>query len=213
MARVIVLGAGGHARVVIAALRRAGHDPLGLVDPTPLARPVAGLDWLGDDGVLARPEAEVLLIAAIGDGTIRRRLFERHRAAGWGFVTLVDPAAVVTERIALGEGAQVLAGAVLQPDCRIGANSIINSRAVIEHDGVVGDHAHIAPGAVLAGAVTIGEGALVGAGATVHPGIAIGAGAVVGLGAAVIAPVAPGETVVGVPARPLRRRGPEESQG
>lgn len=210
MARVIVLGAGGHARVVIAALRRAGHQPLGLITPAPLAAPVAGLDRLGGDDLLARPEPEILLAAGIGDGAIRRRLFEQARTRGWRFVTLVDPAAVITERVELGEGAQVIAGAVLQPDCRVGMDSIINSRAVIEHDSVIGAHAHIAPGAVLAGAVTIGDGAMVGAGATVRPGLVIGAGAVVGLGAAVIAAVAPNVVVAGVPARPLRRR-PQES--
>ncbi|MGE0254604.1 MAG: acetyltransferase [Alphaproteobacteria bacterium] len=194
---VIVLGAGGHARVVADALLARRVPVLGYADPArdkgspgPLDLPVLG----GDEAVLSRPAQEVRLaigVGSTGDAGPRRRLYERFVAAGYGIVAVLHPEAVVARGVVVGRGAQVMAGAVVQPGTTIGANVIVNTAASVDHDCRLGAHAHIAPGAVLCGDVTVGDGAHVGAGAVVRPGVAIGAGALVGMGIIVLADVPP----------------------
>jgi UDP-perosamine 4-acetyltransferase len=201
--RIVVLGAGGHARVVIDALQCAGADVSGIVAPAP-AEPVLGVTWLGtDESLLAGAERPRLAngIGSVDASPTRAALFDRFVAAGFTFVNVIHPSATVARSARLGAGVQILAGAVVQPGAILGTNVIVNTRASVDHDCVVGDHAHIAPGATVSGDVTIGTGAHVGAGATVLQGRAIGARAVVGAGAVVDRDVPAGVVVVGVPAR------------
>jgi sugar O-acyltransferase (sialic acid O-acetyltransferase NeuD family) len=200
-ADVIVLGAGGHARVVIDALRRAGFAVAGVCapelsagQPGPLGAPALG----GDGALDGVDRARYLLangIGSIGAPAVRQKVFETRKADGWRFVTLVHPAAVVGEDCALGEGAQVMAGAVLQPGVRLGRNTIVNTRAAVDHDCRLGDHVHVAPGVVLSGGVTVGSRSHLGTGAVVIQDIAIGDDVLVGAGAVVIRPVADGTRV------------------
>ena len=205
---VIVIGAGGHARVLVEALKRAAAEIVGCTDCNSAGQGRGlGIPLLGsDDAVVRFPSASVRLANGIGstrDGRVRREVFERFRSQGYRFAEVVHPSAVIAADAVLGEGVQVMAGAVVQPGCRIGVNAIINTRASVDHDCIIGDHVHIAPGAVLAGSVTVGTGAHVGTGATVIQGIAIGAAAIVAAGAVVTDDVAAATTVGGVPARPL----------
>jgi UDP-perosamine 4-acetyltransferase len=210
----VVLGGGGHARVLLDLIGRAGGlvakailDP----DPSLIGRMILGVPVVGDDAALdAFPPNRVLLVNGVGsvrDTGARRDLFLRCRDLGYRFATLVHPTAVLATGVALGEGAQVLAGAVVNTGARLGENCIVNTAAVVEHDCIVGAHVHVATGAVLAGGVTLGEGVHVGAGATVIQGITVGAGAVIGAGAVVVRHVAMGTTVLGVPARPRHPEG------
>ena len=213
--RVIGLGAGGHAKVVLEALRAAGgFEVVGLLDPRGalhgdelLGAPVLGGDELlrphYDDGV----RTVFIGLGGVADTRPRQELYERARAAGFTAARVVHPAAVVSGSARLGEGAQVLAAAVVGPDAEVGENAIVNTAAVVEHDCRVGAHAHVAPGATLASAVDVGAGAHVGAGATVLQGVRLGAACVVGAGAVVLQDVAAGAVVVGVPARALERDG------
>lgn len=203
---IVVLGAGGHARVVVEVLRRLGAEILGYAAPAPV-QPTAlpqGIRYLGDDEALDIPGSEVLFVNGLGSGnTLKHRieLFTSFVKSGFNFATLVHPSAVIAEDVILGQGAQVMAGAVLQPGCMVGDNAIINTRAVLDHDCSIGAHAHIAPGATLCGGVTVAEAVLVGVGACIRPAIAVGANSVVGAGAAVVSTVGEGKTVVGVPAK------------
>ena len=115
----------------------------------------------------------------------RRELFDRFVALGYTFPVISHASTVIASDASLGDGAQVMAGAIIQPAARLGRNVLVNSRAVVEHDCQVGDHSHIAPGAVLCGGVRVGEGAHVGAGAVVLGGDSVGDGAVVAAGAIV----------------------------
>lgn len=209
---VIVLGAGGHARVLIAALRRLNAVILGATDADPALKGQTVLDVpvLGDDTVLAAHAADAIrLVNGLGstDSTAARRaLYETFAKRGYRFASVVDPLALIAGPAEIGEGAQILAGAVLQPGTRIGANAIVNTRASVDHDCVVGAHAHIAPGATVSGGARIGEGAHIGTGASLIHNVRVGAGGIVGAGAAVIADVPDGATVVGVPARILKSK-------
>jgi len=206
---VIVIGGGGHGRVVIEALLRGGEEVLGVVDPD---RRVAallpkGVAWLGDDQVLAAhpPQSCALVIGIGGIGSARRRLvFERLSAAGYPFLTVRHPSAVVAEDVVLGQGCQVMAGAILQPGAQVGVNAIINTRAAVDHDCHIGDHAHVAPGAVLCGDVEIGSNTHLGAGAVVIQGVRIGSGCIVGAGSIVLRDV--GDSIIVYGRRRERRR-------
>jgi sugar O-acyltransferase (sialic acid O-acetyltransferase NeuD family) len=209
--RVVILGAGGHARVVLALLRATGATVAGCVAPDrPDSRWPREIAWLGnDDSLRSLGTKDVLLangIGSIDDCGPRRKAFEVARSAGFHFLTVCHPRATVEADVSLGEGAQVMAGAILQTGVRIGANAIINTGAIVDHDSLIGDHAHVAPGSRLSGGVTIGSAAHIGTGTIVIQGITIGNGAVVGAGAVVLADVADDSRVAGVPAAPLRSR-------
>lgn len=210
--RVIGLGAGGHAKVVIETLRAAGgHDVAGLLDPrrelwgtTVLGVPVLG----GDDELERQYDGVTRVFIGLGgaaDTRPRRRLYELARSHRFGVVSAVHPAATISPSARLGPGATVLAGAVVNADATLGEHVLVNTSAIVEHDCTVGSHAHVASGACLASGVDVGEGAHVGAGATVVQGVSIGVGAVVGAGAVVVRDVEPGTVVVGVPAGVLRK--------
>lgn len=205
----IVVGGGGHARVLIMALRQLRVDVVGVTDADPArhGESVADVPVLGGDDALADYDRSCVLlvngIGSTGDATPRRAAFARLRENGFRFASVVHPAAFCEEGGTLGEGVQVMAGAVVQTGTRIGANTIVNTRAAIDHDCLIGAHCHVAPGAVLAGGATVGRGSHIGAGATVIQEIAIGAGALVAAGSVVVEDVCPGVVVAGVPAREI----------
>lgn len=211
MTQLVLLGAGGHARVLIEALRRSGVAVSGFITDeieTCLGN-MAGVPRLGSDAeLMTRPPDGVLLIngvGTVGDPRRRRAVFEKFHAAGFAFSTVIHPSAVVAADTVIGEGAQIMAGAFVQPGVRIGTNAIINTGAIVDHDTVVGNHVHIAPGACLSGDVVVGASTHIGAGATVIQGIHIGPDALVAAGSVVVEDITEGAFVMGVPARAKQR--------
>jgi sugar O-acyltransferase (sialic acid O-acetyltransferase NeuD family) len=202
---IIILGAGGHAKVLFEILRLQGRRVLGVTSAESGSKSFCGVPVLGGDEALENINAnEVELVngvGAIGNPDLRKEIFERSKAAGFTFTTSIHPSAVIASDVEIGEGAQIMAGAVIQPSARIGMNSIINTRAGIDHDCQVGTHAHIAPGATLCGNVTVGDLSLVGAGATVLQGVKIGQRCIIGAGAMLRVDAADGTVLAGVPAR------------
>jgi sugar O-acyltransferase (sialic acid O-acetyltransferase NeuD family) len=201
---LVLLGAGGHARVLAALVRAAGHPVLGVCDPTLAADGIsrwADLDVLGDDGALERLQPDrVALVLGIGQqarGNLREQLYAAWRARGYDFPALVHPSAWIAPGVILGDGVQVMAGVVIQPGCAIGENSIINTMAGVDHDCRIGRDVHVAPGATLCGTVTVEDGAFIGAGATVIQGLRVGSRAVVGAGVTLLQDVAPTITILG----------------
>lgn len=200
---VAVLGGGGHAKVVISTLRSAGYDVWGVLDDDPekLGESLLGVEVVGRiDALRGRPA-----VIGVGSNAARRAIAARLPGQAW--VCAVHSTAEVDTSVRLGPGTIVFAGVVVQPDTVIGAHVIVNTGATVDHDCVLGDFVHIAPGCHVAGGVQIGEGAFLGIGSAVIPGIRIGAWATVGAGAVVVEDVPDGVTVVGVPARPLEKKG------
>jgi sugar O-acyltransferase (sialic acid O-acetyltransferase NeuD family) len=200
---VLVVGAGGHAKVVIATLQAAGREASAVVDDDPTWHGVSilGVPVVGPTSRLAGHAGEAVL--AIGANAVRQRLAAAHPEARWA--TVVHPSAVVHESVRLGPGTVVFAGAVLQPDVAVGAHAIVNTGATVDHDGRLGDYVHVAPGGHLSGGVTLGEGAFLGVGCACLPGVTVGAWTTVGGGGVVVRDLPPNVTAVGVPACPLAK--------
>lgn len=199
---VHVVGAGGHAKVVIATLQAAGVEVGGAWDDAVhrVGRTVLGVPVYGP--IEAAP-AEASLVVAIGSNAGRKAVAARLR--GRTFVSIVHPAAVVHPSATLGPGTVVFAGAVLQPEVRLGAHVIVNTGASVDHDCVLEDFVHVAPGVHLAGNVSLREGAFLGIGSSAVPGCEVGAWATVGAGGVVIKPIPGRATAVGCPARVIGR--------
>jgi len=204
---VIILGAGGHAKVLIDSLLADSTVIAGIVDPNPslAGTKILGVPVLGEEDIVKEyPPSEILLVNGLGSVGLpvnRQQLFVKIKTMGYDFATVVHPSAVVASDVILGEGAQVMAGAIIQPGCRIGVNSIINTRASVDHDCIIGAHVHISPGVTMSGGVTVGTCCHIGTGATAIQGISIGKGCLVAAGAVVTKDIADGVMVRGVPAQ------------
>jgi len=200
--------------MLIESLQLEGlHKPCAVLDADRClwGSKVLGVPVRGGDDQLSAVRRQgvkyfVVGVGSVSDNRPRRKMFEIARRLGLVPVTVVHPSATCSLRATIGPGAQLLPRCIVNGGARIGANAIINSGAIIEHDCVVGAHAHVATGAVLAGGVRVGPGAHVGAAAVVKQGIRIGAAAVVGAGSVVVKNVPAGSVVVGVPAKPMRKR-------
>lgn len=207
---IIVAGTGGHAGVVIAALRAlGGYDVVGLIERSgATVNEAHGVAVIGSDDTLNDIRARGIRTAAVGigsapDNTARMSVFKRLKAAGFDIPPLAHPRSWVAPGVSLTEGSQVMAGAFIQSSAVVGENVLINTGAIVEHDDRIGDHAHIATGVRLGGDVVIGECAFVGLGSCVLQSIHIGAGAVIGAGSVVIADIPAGTTYAGSPARQI----------
>jgi len=205
---LVLLGAGGHAKVLASLIQALGRPVAGVCDPALALQgaPVwRGLPVLGDDNALDPFDpSQVELVNGLGQlvgGAARERLFASMSARGFHFPALVHPAAWVDPTAHLATGVQVMAGVVVQADVRIGDNSILNTGARIDHDCVVGEHVHVAPGVTLCGAVHVGARAFLGAGSTVVQGIRLGDGSVAGAGTTVRHDLEAGQRWLGGPSR------------
>lgn len=198
---ITLIGAGGHASVVIDALLLRG---------TPVSDIRIRDGDIERDGstmmgvAIAWPEFSPLLKGkkvhfALGNCASRAKLLAVAQAMSCVLETIVHPEAIISPFAEIGPGTFAAAGSIVAPFAQVGTSVIINHGAVADHDCVIGDCTHIAPNATLGGGVTIGAGVLVGSGSTILPGINVGDGAIIGAGALVAKDVAPGELRIGIP--------------
>ena len=204
---VIVLGAGGHAKVVIEILQANGETVDYCVSGTHGPDTCAGVSVLeGDEHLpLLRQRGYGRAFVAIGSNASRQRMADVVRRVGFQLINAISAHAVISPSVRLGGGIAVMAGAVINAASVIEDLVIINTGATIDHDCHIGSGAHIGPQCALAGKVTVGEGTFLGTGAKAIPGIQIGRRGTVGAGAVLIRNIPDGAVAVGVPARVIRQ--------
>ncbi len=197
-----LLGASGHAKVIIDSLKASGKKISGLFDDNPEVKELLGYNVFGSfDPILFGDEE---LIISIGLNHIRKKIVEKlPDEIRYG--NAIHPSAIISDHASFGEGTVVMQGSVIQSSVSIGKHCIINTTASVDHDCLLEDYVHISPNATLCGAVSVGEGSQVGAGAVVIPGIKIGKWSLVAAGAVVMKDVPDNVLVLGNPARVVKR--------
>lgn len=207
--RLVVVGAGDHAKVILEVLRSmAKFEVVGFTDPGSSKRSVLGAPVLGGDEILPNLVAQGVRAAviALGANSLRERIGKNLLAMGFSLPVIVHPSACISPSARIGQGSVVMPGVIINALAEIGDLTIINTGAIVEHDNLIGPAAHIAPGVALAGRVRVGSRTLIGVGSVVRPDVSIGDDCIVGAGSAVVADVPSGVTVAGVPARTLVRK-------
>ncbi|MBQ7950407.1 MAG: acetyltransferase [Clostridia bacterium] len=199
---VIVVGAGGHAKVIADIVRKSGDNLIGFLDDhkEPGSAFFDGF-ILGDTESYGEyPDAQFII--AIGNNAIRETISKKMGDVS--FYTAIHPTAVIGEGVTIGEGSAVMANAVINADAAIGAHCIINTASVVEHDGKLASFVHVSPGAALAGTVSLGERAHIGIGAKIIQNLEICADVLVGAGGVVTTSITEPGTYVGVPVRKVK---------
>jgi sugar O-acyltransferase (sialic acid O-acetyltransferase NeuD family) len=204
--RLLILGAGGHGKVVgdCAHAANVWSEILFFDDRWPSLATCGPWRVMGVGAALAKQAGRGdSAIVAIGQAEPRLAWLNRLVDAGVEIATVIHPSAVVSRDANLGKGCVVVAGAVINIGSRLGAGCIVNTGATVDHDCELGDGVHICPGANLGGGVRVGERSWIGIGGSVRHEVRIGARVTVGAGAAVVSNVADDLTMVGVPAKPV----------
>ena len=209
MDKIVVIGGGGHAKVLVSVLKKLAWDVVGYTDPEERGV-ILGVPRLGDDAVLTdllrthgRCEA-IIGLGQIDTSPQRALLLERVEAMGFEVPVVVSPQAVVNDEVTLGPGTAVFDGAVVNSGTVTGRGCIVNTNSTLEHDCRLGDNVHVASGSTVSGGVTIGNNCMIGAGATVVQGVTICDDCLVGAGATVVRDIVVPGTYMGVPAERAR---------
>lgn len=190
--------------MVIAACQAAGRNVAAVLDDDKSKHGTQIMDVSVVGGISTLEQlSHCEVILAIGDNASRKKLESQIKQK---FATIVHPSAWVHESVQIDVGTVVMAGAVIQPDTKVGRHCIVNTRASIDHDSHIGDFAHIAPGVTLCGKVHVGEGSLVGVGACARPSTSIGDWCQIGAGAVVVSDIPSNSTAMGIPARATKSR-------
>jgi sugar O-acyltransferase (sialic acid O-acetyltransferase NeuD family) len=206
---VVIIGAGGHGRVVLDILRAEGkHNVVGFLDadPTLAGSTVGGLPVMGRVNNFPRLREQRVkgAIVAIGESRARRRYAQVILDNGLELISTRHPSATLSASASIGRNVVIAPGAIIGPEARVEDSAIINTASIIEHECVIGTGAHICPAAAMAGRVNVSPGAFIGLGSRIIQCLTIGEDAIVGAGAVVIADVPASATVVGVPARVVK---------
>ena len=205
--KLIIIGAGGHARVVVDAAREAGYLLLGIIDTDYRGQKeyILGCQVIGDFDALSNFDpAETVVAIAIGNN--QKRADYSHRVKGLGFLApkIIHPTAIISNQASISDGTFVNTGAIINAGAEISGNTIINSGVIIEHEVVIGKNCHICPGVKIGGRTKVGDNTVVGIGSSIIDYISVGYDVSIGAGSVIIHDVKSGSTVVGVPGKPIK---------
>jgi len=210
MRKIVIIGGGGHAKVLISVLKRIQEFAiLGYTDRKDNGT-ILGIPYLGTDhGLNVILSSNPSCSAAIGIGGVRiserrKEIVKELESIGFDLPPITSRSAIVNECVEIGKGTVVFDGAVINTGTVIGRYSILNTNSTVDHDCHIGDYVHIAPGVTISGDVRIGNNSLIGAGATIIQGITIADNCLIGAGAVVVDDCLTPGTYVGVPARRVK---------
>ncbi len=207
MKKIVIIGGGGHAKVIASILKKLNtFEVLGYTDTNDCGL-LLGFQYLGADTILSSLRTRysacsaVIGVGYLGKGNIREQIVERLGIFGFELPAIISPGALINEEVEVGDGTVIMDGAVINSGTRIGRYCIINTRASIDHDCTIGDLTHIAPGVVLSGGVNVGARTLIGVGASVVQYKNISESCIIGAGAVVVTDCLDNGTYLGVPAK------------
>ena len=196
---VIIIGAGGHAKVIADIIIKSGDRLIGFIDDNlPKDSMVINYPVLGKTEDIYKFGDTASFIIGIGNNYTRKQIAERHDIK-WH--TAIHPSAVISIDVDIGEGTAIMANAVINPSTKISRHCIINSGAVVEHDNTIADYVHVSPNASTGGTVNIGALTHIGIGAVVKNNISVSSECIVGAGAVVVKDIVDKGVYVGVPAK------------
>jgi len=204
--KTILIGSGGHARVVIDSLKKLKYDLIGIVDINynNIKEKILDVPVLGNLEILDKfNRQEISLHVSIGDCNIRNKVFHKLKKSDFSFQNIIDPDAIVSKFVIFGNSIFVNAGAILNAKVILKDNVIINTSAILEHEVEINSHSHIGPKALICGRSKIGSNTFIGAGATIIDKINIGSNCIIGAGSVVINDVGSFEKVAGNPAKKI----------
>ena len=203
---LIILGAGGHARVIIDVAEETDYRLKGIIDINYKNRQeeILGYPVLGDIDILNNFDPTKTGIAvAFGDCTQRTHYFFEMQKSGYLLPSLIHPTAIISKHAAIGVGVFINAGTIMNSKATVGDNTIINTGAIIEHEVTVGAHSHICPGVKIGGRVSIGDNTFIGIGTSIKNYVKVGDNVVIGAGSVVINNVESNSTIAGIPGKPI----------
>ena len=196
---MILIGASGHAKVIIDILEKQEVDVEFLVDANPNIKELQSYRVLHDSDYESSPSDE--LIISVGSNSTRKQLSsEISTKFGWA----IHPAAILGDDVSIGAGTVIMAGVVINSSSSIGNHCIVNTGATVDHDCIINDFVHISPNATLCGSIVLGEGTHIGAGATIIPNLNIGKWVTIGAGAVIIEDVPDFAVIVGNPGKIIK---------
>lgn len=201
MHNLIIIGAGGHARVIVDIATALGYNILGFLDDNTALNEFINLKRLGKIEDCNNHCNNAEFIIAIGNNAVRKSIVEKYNL---NFATLIHPTAVVSPYAKIGKGSVIMPLSVINANTHIGKHCIINTAAIVEHDNKIGDFSHISPNATLCGTVEIGDMCHIGAAATVINNTNICSNCTVGAGAVITKDINKSGTYVGVPAKVIK---------
>jgi sugar O-acyltransferase (sialic acid O-acetyltransferase NeuD family) len=205
----LLVGAGGHAKVVIDILKKNQETIIGILDDNPnlsfcLGYPILGK--ISDISRIRKQNVDYKVIIAIGDNQVREKIVKSYEEAEVNYGIAIHPSAVIDENVIINPGTVIMANVVINSSSTIGSHVILNTAATVDHDCKLSDFVHISPGVNLAGNVKVGKKVHIGIGASVIPGVTIGDTSIIGAGSTVINPIDSNVVAVGTPARIVKRQ-------
>lgn len=200
--KLVIIGAGGHGKVVADIARKNGYESICFLDDDASVKQCGGYPVAGPSADAANYNCDIAV--AIGNAAVRQKIQQELEAKQMCVPALIHPQAVIGEHVVIGAGTVIMAGSVINPGSRIGKGCIVNTCASVDHDCRISDYAHISVGAHLAGAVAVGERTWIGIGAVVSNNIEVSEDSIIGAGAVVVKSIDQPGTYAGVPARKIK---------
>ncbi len=201
MKELIIIGAGGHGRVIADIAQKLGtYDKIAFLDDGDV-KEIMGLPVVGKVADMQKYAASADMFVAIGNSKVRGDFIERLLTMGANVPTLIHPSAIIGACVEIGAGTAIMAGTVINPCSQLGKGVILNTCSSIDHDCIIGDYCHIAVGVHVAGTVCLGDKVWLGAGATIKNNVNVCSDCVIGAGAVVVKDITESGTYIGVPAK------------
>lgn len=203
--KVIIIGAGGHARVIEDIILKTGDSIVGFLDDNVTGKldgiPILGKIKEANDIYEKYPASKFII--AIGNNNIRKEISQKYLLP---YYTAIHPNSIIANNVRIKEGSVIMAGSCINPYVTIGTHVIINTGAIVEHNCEIADFVHISPRGVLGGTVYVGEATHIGIGAVVKNNIKIEKDIIVGAGAVVVKDIQESGTYIGVPAQKKKEK-------